>query len=62
MRIRTTIVFCTLAALAQAKSFITYEEFGAVGDGKTDDQQAIVAAHEAANEKGLPVKAGAGKT
>ena len=43
-------------------SFVTYEEFGAVGDGKTDDQKAIVAAHNAANEKGLPVRAGAGKT
>ena len=35
---------------------VTYEEFGAVGDGKTDDQMAIVAAHEAANAKGLPVR------
>ena len=41
---------------------VTYEEFGAVGDGKADDQSAIVAAHAAANEKGLPVKAGDGKT
>ena len=41
---------------------VTYEEFGAVGDGKADDQAAIVAAHAAANEKGLPVKAGDGKT
>jgi len=43
-------------------SVITYEEFGAVGDGKVDDQAAIVAAHAAANEKGLPVRAGDGKT
>ena len=41
---------------------VTYEEFGAVGDGKADDQAAIVAAHAAANEKGLPVRAGDGKT
>ena len=41
---------------------MTYEEFGAVGDGKADDQAAIVAAHEAANAKGLPVRAGDGKT
>ena len=42
--------------------FVTYEEFGAVGDGKTDDQEAIVAAHKAANERGLPVRAGDGRT
>lgn len=42
--------------------FITYEEFGAVGDGKHDDQNAIIAAHDAANKMGLPVKATDGKT
>ena len=54
-----------VAADAQERvppSVVTYEEFGAVGDGKADDQSAIVAAHAAANEKGLPVKAGDGKT
>ncbi len=45
-----------------AASFITYEDFGAIGDGKTDDMDAIVAAHAAANSKGLPVRAAAGKT
>ena len=45
-----------------AADVVTYEEFGAVGDGKTDDQMAIVAAHEAANAKGLPVRACDGKT
>ena len=36
--------------------FVTYEAFGAVGDGVTDDTAAIVAAHAYANEHGLPVK------
>ena len=38
-------------------SVVTYEDFGAVGDGVTDDSNAIRAAHEAANECGLPVRA-----
>lgn len=37
--------------------FITYEIFGAVGDGVTDDMPAIVKAHDEANRLGLPVKA-----
>jgi hypothetical protein len=36
---------------------ISYEDFGAVGDGKTDDFDAIYAAHEYANERGIPVRA-----
>ena len=52
------ILSCSLAATAQAAEHVTYEQFGAVGDGKADDQDAIVAAHAAANERGLPVKAG----
>jgi len=50
-----------VGALA-ASDVVTYEEFGAVGDGKTDDHKAIVAAHAAANERGLPVRARDGKT
>ncbi|MBQ3046179.1 MAG: hypothetical protein IJD49_09520 [Clostridia bacterium] len=51
--------------------YVTYEAFGAVGDGKTDDFEAIIKAHEYANENGLSVFAketatyyigGAGKT
>ena len=35
--------------------YVTYEDFGAVGDGKTDDFEAIVKAHEYANSNGLTV-------
>ena len=35
--------------------FVTYEQFGAVGDGKTDDFAAIVATHAYANENGMKV-------
>ncbi len=35
---------------------VTYEAFGAVGDGVTDDLPAICAAHAHANQHGLPVR------
>ncbi len=35
--------------------YVTYENFGASGDGKTDDFEAIVKTHEYANENGLSV-------
>jgi len=35
--------------------YVTYEGFGAVGDGKTDDFEAIVKTHEYANENNLCV-------
>ncbi len=35
--------------------FITYEDFGAVGDGNTDDMEAIVKTHEYANANNLSV-------
>ncbi len=44
------------------KEYVSYKDFGAVGDGVTNDFFAIKAAHEYANEKHLPVKAVAGKT
>lgn len=42
--------------------FVTYEEFGATGDGVTDDLPAICAAHEHANAHGLPVRSKPGVT
>ena len=39
--------------------FIYYSDFGAVGDGVTDDFDALFAAHEAANAQGLKVRADA---
>ncbi|MBQ3498312.1 MAG: hypothetical protein IJA87_04195 [Clostridia bacterium] len=35
--------------------YVTYEEFGAVGDGKADDFDAIIKTHKYANENGLSV-------
>jgi hypothetical protein len=42
--------------------YVTYEQFGAVGDGVTDDYAAIRSAHEYANAEGLPVRGKAGAT
>lgn len=39
-----------------ATSVVTYESFGAVGDGVADDLPAICKAHEHANQKGQPVR------
>jgi hypothetical protein len=39
------------------RGVVHYEDFGAKGDGKTDDQAAIALAHQFANERGLPVEA-----
>ena len=44
------------------KEFITYEEYGAIGDGETNDFFAMKRAHIAANEMGLPVRGTPGKT
>ncbi|GAB5554377.1 MAG: hypothetical protein Sapg2KO_39680 [Saprospiraceae bacterium] len=41
----------------QAKGLVQYSDFGAKGDGKTDDSNAIVATHAFANQHGLPVRA-----
>ena len=38
------------------KKFVTYLEFGAKGDGKTNDFAAIKAAHDYANKHNIPVK------
>ncbi len=44
----------------KARGFVRYSDFGASGDGETDDMNAIAAAHAFANEHGLPVKADKG--
>ncbi len=43
--------------MTECKKYVTYEQFGAVGDGVTDDMAAICAAHSFANERGLDVRA-----
>jgi hypothetical protein len=42
--------------------YVRYKDFGAAGDGKTDDLEAIAATHAFANSYGLPVKADDGAT
>jgi hypothetical protein len=46
----------------KVNGYVSYRDFGAVGDGKTDDIDAIAATHAFANQKGLPVKADEGAT
>ena len=47
-------------AAVPAQGVVRYGEFGAKGDGKTDDIDAIAAAHAFANQHGLAVKADEG--
>jgi hypothetical protein len=57
------VLVVTVSATSKRTSkYIHYSDFGAVGDGITDDFDAIVKAHLAANVAGLPVKATAGAT
>ena len=46
----------------KARGFVRYNEFGAKGDGTTDDIDAIAAAHAFANQHDLSVKADEGAT
>jgi len=46
----------------KARGVVSYRDFGAVGDGKTDDIDAIAATHAFANQNGLSVKADEGAT
>lgn len=50
------VVVAGSARAEPAGVFVTYEQFGAVGDGLTDDLPAIVKAHAHANERALPVR------
>ncbi|MDR0870299.1 MAG: hypothetical protein LBN39_05850 [Planctomycetaceae bacterium] len=52
---------CVLSA-QETDKVIYYGEYGAAGDGKTDDFDAVIKAHTAANKAGLKVKADAGAT
>ncbi|MBQ3126373.1 MAG: hypothetical protein IJC15_04815 [Clostridia bacterium] len=47
---------------ANLDSYVLYSSFGAKGDGKTDDSEAIRAAHEYANANGVAVRADPGAT
>ena len=46
----------------KAAGVVSYRDFGAKGDGKTDDMEAIAATHAFANTNGLKVKADANAT
>lgn len=50
------------AAAFKARGWVRYRDFGARGDGKTDDLDAIAGTHAFANQQGLPVKADEGAT
>jgi hypothetical protein len=50
------------AQTIRKRGWVRYSDFGAKGDGKTDDIDAIAAAHAFANQERLPVKADAGAT
>ena len=47
----------TICFAENSDNIVRYSQFGAVGDGKTDDFDAIVKAHEAANAAGKSVQA-----
>ena len=56
-----TLLFIILTFSLFAET-VTYEKFGAKGDGKNDDRAAIVAAHNYANRIGASVRAKDGAT
>ncbi|MDQ8185782.1 hypothetical protein [Pelagicoccus sp. SDUM812002] len=50
------------AAAFQSAGHVRYSDFGAIGDGQTDDSNAIAATHAYANQSNLKVQADAGAT
>lgn len=50
------LLLSAISTLA-GQSYVRYSDFGAVGDGVTDDFEALVKAHAHANEQDLPVVA-----
>lgn len=56
LRNETQHVRRTAAAVKPEGEVVTYEAFGAIGDGVNDDLPAICKAHEHANAHGLPVR------
>lgn len=50
------------AKAIRSRGCVRYSDFGAKGDGKTDDMNAIAATHAYANQQRLPVKADDGAT
>ncbi len=52
----------TITTFPKDATEVRYSDFGAVGDGVTDDLKAIATAHLIANARNLPVRADEGKT
>ena len=50
------LLFSISGFLAASEDYVSYEEYGAVGDGVHDDLPAICKAHEYANKHQLPVR------
>ena len=67
MKILTIFAVVVLMAFTSyqctpSEQFIYYSQYGAVGDGISDDFDAIIKAHAAANDAGLTVRADKGAT
>lgn len=56
LRFALALIVLALPPSTEAEVLVTYEAFGAVGDGVHDDLPAIRKAHEHANTLGLPVR------
>lgn len=54
--------FASFSFADKKPKYLTYEQFGAYGDGVHEDQEAIAATHRAANEMDVPVHVDGTKT